>query len=690
MLGSSVGARRLLQVRPSPAITPGWSSASASILHRPKLTLASNLSQLLYPASFCTSPSILRQKQAWVAFAPDLGPLPRARRRRAPPTPIMERYCRPFSSSSSPSASCSSSVSSIPEGSAGAPSPPPSPGGPTAKQHSSRTSHPGHTSHAHSRRVGNNRTLNAAHCWEKDVTSTSTAAAFSSSPLPADPPAAPPAHPPSQADDNVPPHKFRLDPSFVQQWEDEDPPFGFNGLGELVYRRTYSRMKADGEHRERWFETVGRVVNGTFSMQKEWLLRQSLEWDEERAQGLAQEMYRRIFEMKFLPPGRGLWAMGTTLTEDRRLYAALNNCGFVSTQDMANDPSAPFAFLMDASMLGVGVGFDTLGAGRVTVWGPNRRPEARKTFVIPDSREGWVESVKYLIDAYFLNLPLPAFDYSSIRPAGSPIKGFGGVSQGGEILEALHGDIQGVLDPIVGEPVSVTAIVDMMNLIGKCVVAGNVRRTAEIAFGAPEDEEYVDLKNYEKNPHRAAYGWTSNNSVFASVGMDYENVCERVQRNGEPGFAWLENMRAYGRMGSPPDWRDARAMGGNPCLEQTLGRPRHLCAERRTAVMQWDELCGLRFLVPLFHSLPPSLPPPRRILRALLPGGNLPGQARQPGGLPGHFAVRLPVRKDRYPGPHPLGQDQRRHAPEPADRLLHVRPGPVRDEEGDGGAAPVV
>ncbi len=44
---------------------------------------------------------------------------------------------------------------------------------------------------------------------------------------------------------------------------------------------------------------------------------------------------------------------------NRRLYAALNNCGFVSTADMANEPSAPFAFLMDASMLGVGVGFDT-------------------------------------------------------------------------------------------------------------------------------------------------------------------------------------------------------------------------------------------------------------------------------------------------------------------------------------------
>ena len=330
-------------------------------------------------------------------------------------------------------------------------------------------------------------------------------------------------------------------------------------------------MKADGEHRERWFETVERVVNGTFSMQKEWLLSQRLEWDEERAQGLAQEMYRRIFEMKFLPPGRGLWAMGSTLTEERKLYAALNNCGFVSTQDMANDPAGPFAFLMDASMLGVGVGFDTLGAGRVTVWGPNRKEEVRKGWVIEDSREGWVESVRRLIEAYFLNLPLPKFDYSRIRPAGMPIRGFGGVSQGGEILRELHGEIEEVLSPLVGERVSVTAIVDIMNLIGKCVVAGNVRRTAEIAFGSPEDEEYIDLKNYEKNPQRSGYGWTSNNSVFASVGMGYEGVCERVRRNGEPGFAWLENMRAYGRMGSPPDWKDARAMGGNPCLEQTLG-----------------------------------------------------------------------------------------------------------------------
>lgn len=108
-----------------------------------------------------------------------------------------------------------------------------------------------------------------------------------------------------------------LSKQFVQQYAAEQPPFGFNGLGELVYRRTYSRMKPDGRTREQWFETVERVVNGAFSMQKEWLLRNQLEWDAEAMQQTAQEMYRRIFAMKFLPPGRGLWAMGSALTEER-------------------------------------------------------------------------------------------------------------------------------------------------------------------------------------------------------------------------------------------------------------------------------------------------------------------------------------------------------------------------------------
>jgi adenosylcobalamin-dependent ribonucleoside-triphosphate reductase len=109
-----------------------------------------------------------------------------------------------------------------------------------------------------------------------------------------------------------------------------------------------------------------------------------------------------------------------------------------------------------------------------------------------------------------------------------------------------------------------------MNLVGKCVVAGNVRRTAEIVFGDPYDEEYLDLKNYKVNKHREQYGWTSNNSIYAELGMDYTDVCKRITDNGEPGFAWLENMRGYSRLKNGRDNKDHRAAGGNPCLEQTL------------------------------------------------------------------------------------------------------------------------
>eukprot|EP00975_Prorocentrum_lima_P009641 2055679-Prorocentrum_lima.AAC.1 len=64
--------------------------------------------------------------------------------------------------------------------------------------------------------------------------------------------------------------------------------------------------------------------------------------------------------------------MGTVLTEERDLFAALNNCAFVSTKDLAAERTKPFCFLMDCSMLGIGVGFDTRGAGALTV----RKPRA--------------------------------------------------------------------------------------------------------------------------------------------------------------------------------------------------------------------------------------------------------------------------------------------------------------------------
>lgn len=279
-----------------------------------------------------------------------------------------------------------------------------------------------------------------------------------------------------------------------------------------------------------------------------------------------------MFNMKFLPPGRGLWAMGTAIVHKKNLSAALNNCAFVSTEDIAANPTRPFEFLMDASMLGVGVGFDTKGRDTLLVLGPKEGESIK--YVIDDSREGWVSSVSMLLKAFFgvngVKQPDVEFDYSVIRPEGEPLKTFGGVSSGPRPLRELHCSIREVLSKRIGSYLDTRGIVDLFNLIGKCVVSGNVRRSAEIAFGEADDESFLDLKDYTKNPDRMAYGWSSNNSVFARVGMDYSEVASRLRVNGEPGLAWLENMQRFGRMADGPNNKDWRVKGGNPCLEQSL------------------------------------------------------------------------------------------------------------------------
>jgi len=387
---------------------------------------------------------------------------------------------------------------------------------------------------------------------------------------------------------------FKLPDDFIEEYSKKKAPFGFNGLGELVYLRTYSRLKPDGTN-EKWFETIRRVVEGTYAIQKDQIESLCLGWNEEQAQRSAKEMYSRMFEMKFLPPGRGLWAMGTDIVTKKGLTAALNNCAFVSTKDMGiTEPfSKPFSFLQDMCMLGVGVGFDTLGAGNFMVTKP--REETTK-FLIEDTREGWVKSTCAIIDSFNGGIN-PAFDYSGIREAGIALKTFGGVSSGSGPLVSLHISILGILDTNVNQPVTVRTIVDIMNLIGKCVVSGNVRRTAEIAFGDPNSTQFMDLKDYSKNPQRMAYGWTSNNSVFAELGMDYSEVAKRICINGEPGLAWLENMRKYSRMVDPPDNKDYRVMGGNPCLEQSLESSELCCVTGETRIQTIDGCPKIRDLV---------------------------------------------------------------------------------------------
>ena len=355
---------------------------------------------------------------------------------------------------------------------------------------------------------------------------------------------------------------FKLSENFIDKYKTKQAPFGFNGLGEFVFMRTYSRTTLEGRN-ELWWETVKRVVEGIYNVQKEHIDKGNLGWNAMKAQKSAQEMYELIFNIKFLPSGRALWAMGTDLISERRLAASLYNCTFVSSENLKEDPSYPFRYGMDMLMCGVGVGFDVRGAGTLLVKEQSKNTE---NYIIPDSREGWVESIGKVIMSFF-GQPTPIIDYSLIRPEGAPIKTFGGISAGYKPLEELHQEITKTLSLNSGSEITQRSIVDIFNFIGKAVVAGNVRRSAEIALGF-ENEEFLNLKNYKLNPERESFGWASNNSVMSEIGSNYKNIAERIKDNAEPGITWLSNARRFGRMRElESNNKDFRILGFNPCGE---------------------------------------------------------------------------------------------------------------------------
>lgn len=356
--------------------------------------------------------------------------------------------------------------------------------------------------------------------------------------------------------------RFRLEEDFCSKLLDKKAKFGFQGFGEAVYYRTYSRLKPDGTH-EHWADTVIRVINGVMSIRKNHYLSHSLDWDETKWQRYAQKLATTMFDMKWLPPGRGLWIMGTEYIYTRG-SAALNNCGAVDTTDL----SLAAEWTMDMLMCGVGVGFNTAWKGADVAIPDKIDPVV---YSIADSREGWAESVKRLIESYTKKGTWFSFDYSKIRPEGSPIRGFGGTASGPAPLKELHTRIENYLDDYCQSKTEKTrCVADVMNAIGACVIAGNVRRSAEIALGSINDKTFLELKDYKKNPERAEIGWVSNNTVVLERTEDLEHIpiiAAHIRDNGEPGIMNLINVQKYARYG---ELSNDNATLANPCSEIPL------------------------------------------------------------------------------------------------------------------------
>lgn len=369
-----------------------------------------------------------------------------------------------------------------------------------------------------------------------------------------------------------------LSNDFIYPYKDKPTPMSNYGLGEFVYKRTYSRVKPSivkkddgttetvyGDDYEEWYETIERVVNGAFKIKKKHYLKNNIEWNDDKERDYAEKMYDKLFNVKFLPGGRSLWAMGTKITDEKGLFTALNNCAGCSTAFNKENPGKPFEFLFDACMLGVGVGFDTKGTD-IPLFMPLDETEE---YVVEDSREGWVNALHQLLISYFTeNKKRVIFNYEKIRPAGQLLKTFGGTSSGYGPLKKSFDMITDLLDKAVRDGnkyMTSKLIVSVMNIICLAVISGNVRRSATIALGEYDDNEFIELKDYEKNPERMSYGWLSNNSIDAKIGMDYSKVAEGIKLNGEPGLIWLENVKKYSRMNGNADWKDKDSVICNPC-----------------------------------------------------------------------------------------------------------------------------
>jgi len=104
--------------------------------------------------------------------------------------------------------------------------------------------------------------------------------------------------------------RFELDPQFLAQYTGRQPDWG--PLGYVTYKRTYARpVPGEPERTEEYWETCRRVVEGCYTIQLTHCRNLKLPWDKQKAQRSAQEMFRLMWDFKFLPPGRGLWMMGT-------------------------------------------------------------------------------------------------------------------------------------------------------------------------------------------------------------------------------------------------------------------------------------------------------------------------------------------------------------------------------------------
>jgi len=336
----------------------------------------------------------------------------------------------------------------------------------------------------------------------------------------------------------------------------KETPWG--EVGYATFKRTYARPTKG--RTEEWPETIERVIEACNKQ-----LGCDFDKDEQ------EDIRNMMLSLKGTVAGRFLWQLGTK-TVDKLGLPSLQNCAFT----VVDEPIRPFTWAFEMLMLGSGVGFNIQ---RENVY---QLPKILKKvkvvrddvndadFIVPDSREGWVDLLKKVLEASFKTGEGFSFATHLVRSKGSKIKGFGGTASGPQDLVVGMLDINTILNFRSGKRLRPIDCLDIMNIIGKIVVAGNVRRSAQIALGDYDDIEFLRAKRWDLGgiPNWRAM---SNNSVICDNTDDLlDEFWEGYKGNGEPyGLINMSASRRMGRVGEV-QYPDPDVMGYNPCAEQSL------------------------------------------------------------------------------------------------------------------------
>jgi len=320
---------------------------------------------------------------------------------------------------------------------------------------------------------------------------------------------------------------------------------------------------------EEWWQTLYRCVRSLVDDLDMWM-----------TQAEVEDLYHYCFTLKCSLSGRALWSLGTETI--RKVGAdSLQNCWHVAV----DHPIDPFLFTFNELMLGGGVGFNIkpeyVYSMPVIKYDADvqRIDDDDVDFIVPDNREGWVELLKRVLEAFYYTGNRVHYATHCIREKGAKIVGFGGTASGPEELVSGISNIATIMRARLHKKLRPIDCLDIQNIIGSIVVAGNVRRSAQIAIGSADDIMFLQSKAFGRG---SIPNWRvmSNNTVDTSdlrelPPLFWDNFTE-VDHHGDAvseclGLINLHNCRTYGRLADGEDYRpDPLVVGTNPCGEISL------------------------------------------------------------------------------------------------------------------------